>query len=120
MCRFFSARKHGLVDAAMRDQQNERTAFVALPGGIGTVDEIFEIITLKQLERIGSKYPVPFLLMNYGGFYTKLLDFLRTCKDWGAVREGEVEKLWTVCDSNEEALKYLADFYDIKEKFDLL
>lgn len=114
-CRFFSARKHGLVDAAVRELQNERTAFVALPGGLGTIDEIFEILTLKQLDRIGSKYPVPFILMNYDGFYTKLSDFLSTCKDWGAVGEGEVEKLWTICDNNGEALKYLAEFYGIKE-----
>lgn len=115
-CRFFSARKHGLVDAAVRDCLSERTAFVALPGGIGTVDEIFEILTLLQLQRIGSKYPVPFLLMNYDGFYTKLLEFLSTCKVWGSIAEGEVEKLWTVCDNNKEALEYLTDFYSIEEK----
>ncbi|MCO5572439.1 hypothetical protein L7F22_026194 [Adiantum nelumboides] len=115
-CRFFSARKHGLVDAAVRNQPSERTAFVAFPGGLGTVDEVFEILTLKQLERIGSKYPVPFLLMNYDGFYTKLLDFLGTCKELGAVSDGEVEGLWTVCETNKDAMKYLADFYGIEGK----
>lgn len=113
-CRFFSARKHGLVDAAVRDQVSDRTAFVALPGGIGTVDEVFEILTLKQLERIGSKYPVPFLVMNYDGFYTKLLDFLGSCEERGAVSPGELDDLWNVCETNEEALRYLTDFYGIK------
>ncbi|KAI9185718.1 hypothetical protein LWI28_010070 [Acer negundo] len=84
-CRFFSARKHGLVDAAVRSSSSERTAVVALPGGICTLDEMFEILALIQLERIGSALPVPFLVMNYDSFYTKLLDFLGDCEDWGTV-----------------------------------
>ncbi|KAK1360865.1 Cytokinin riboside 5'-monophosphate phosphoribohydrolase [Heracleum sosnowskyi] len=112
-CRFFSARKHGLVDAAVRVSTSDRTAVIALPGGIGTLDEIFEILTLIQLERIGSVLPVPFILMNYDSFYTKLLEFLDQCKDKGTVAEGEVQSLWKVCDNNLEALNYLAEFYDL-------
>ncbi|KAJ1441297.1 LOG family [Sesbania bispinosa] len=110
-CRFFSARKHGLVDAVVRNDSFDKTAVVALPGGIGTLDELFEIMALIQLERIGSKLPVPFLLMNYDSFYSKLLDFLNVCEDWGTVSKGEVASLWKVCNSNSEALAYLADFY---------
>lgn len=112
-CRFFSARKHGLVDAAVRSSISDRTAVVALPGGIGTLDEVFEILALIQLERIGSELPVPFLLMNYDSFYSKLLDFLDDCEGWGTVSKGEVASLWTVCDNNSEALAYLAEFYDL-------
>ncbi|KAK2639876.1 hypothetical protein Ddye_027671 [Dipteronia dyeriana] len=112
-CRFFSARKHGLVDAAVRSSSSERTAVVALPGGIGTLDEMFEILALIQLERIGSALPVPFLVMNYDSFYTKLLDFLGDCEDWGTVSKGEVASLWKICNNNSEALSYLADFYDL-------
>ncbi|PON43307.1 LOG family [Parasponia andersonii] len=112
-CRFFSARKHGLVDAAVRSNIIDRTAVVALPGGIGTLDEMFEILALFQLERIGSEHPVPFLLMNYDSFYLKLLDFLDDCKVKGTVFEGEVASLWKVCDNNSEALAYLSEFYDL-------
>ncbi|PWA74823.1 putative cytokinin riboside 5'-monophosphate phosphoribohydrolase LOGL5 [Artemisia annua] len=112
-CRFFSARKHGLVDAAVRASKQDRTAVIVLPGGIGTLDEAFEILALIQLERIGSALPVPFLLMNYDSFYSKLLDFLDVCEDWGTVSKGEVSSLWKVCNSNSEALAYLKDFYDI-------
>ncbi|KAF3955169.1 hypothetical protein CMV_019586 [Castanea mollissima] len=112
-CRFFSARKHGLVDAIVRSSSSDRTAVVALPGGIGTLDEVFEILALIQLERIGSKLPVPFLLMNYDSFYSKLLDFLDDCEGWGTVSKGEVASLWTVCDNNSEALTYLAEFYNL-------
>ncbi|CAI9088288.1 OLC1v1022583C1 [Oldenlandia corymbosa var. corymbosa] len=112
-CRFFSARKHGLVDAVVRARSSDRTAVIALPGGIGTLDEIFEIMALIQLERIGSKLPVPFLLMNYDSFYTKLLEFLDDCEHWGTLSKGEVSSLWKVCCNNSEALEYLAEFYSL-------
>jgi len=97
----------------VRNNSFDKTAVVALPGGIGTLDELFEMLALIQLERIGSKLPVPFLLMNYDSFYSKLLDFLDVCEDWGTVSKGEVASLWKVCNSNSEALAYLADFYCI-------
>ncbi|XP_073004899.1 uncharacterized protein [Typha latifolia] len=110
-CRFFSARKHGLVDAAVRNNQSDMTAVVAFPGGIGTLDEVFEILALIQLERIGSKFPVPFLLLNYDSYYSKLLDFMDECQKWGTVDKGEVASLWKVCSGNIEALDYLTEFY---------
>ncbi|XP_057968018.1 uncharacterized protein LOC131157699 [Malania oleifera] len=112
-CRFFSARKHGLVDAVVRNNSSDRTAVVALPGGIGTLDEVFEISALIQLERIGSELPVPFLLMNYDSFYSKLLEFLDDCEGWGTVAKGEVTSLWKVCNNNSEALAYLTEFYGL-------
>lgn len=101
------------MDAAVRNSSSDRTAVIALPGGIGTLDEVFEILALIQLERIGSVFPVPFLLMNYDSFYTKLLDFLDDCEDWGTVSQGEVGSLWKVCDNNSEALAHLAEFYGL-------
>ncbi|TYH87133.1 hypothetical protein ES332_D01G095100v1 [Gossypium tomentosum] len=112
-CRFFSARKHGLVDAAVRSSSSDKTAVVALPGGVGTLDEMFEILALIQLERIGSQLPVPFIVMNYDSFYAKLLDFLDDCEDWGTVSKGEVSSLWKICNTNSDALVYLAEFYDL-------
>lgn len=101
------------MDAVVRNDSSDKTAVVSLPGGIGTLDEVFELLTLIQLERIGSKLPVPFLLMNYDSFYSKLLEFLNDCEDWGTVSKGEVASLWKICNSNSEALAYLADFYCI-------
>lgn len=77
------------------------------------MDEIFEIMALIQLERIGSALPVPFLLINYDSYYTKLLEFLNDCKEWGTVATGEVASLWKVCNGNHEALEYLAQFYNV-------
>lgn len=101
------------MDAAVRAVSSEKTAFVALPGGIGTLDEAFEVLALIQLERIGSLLPVPFILMNYDSFYSKLLDFMNDCEGWGVVSKGELASLWKVCNTNSEALAYLAEFYGL-------
>lgn len=47
-------------------------AFIALPGGFGTLDEFFEVITWQQIQ-IQLK---PCVLYNVDGYYNKLLDFL--------------------------------------------
>ncbi len=44
-------------------------AFIALPGGFGTLEELLEIITLKQLKYHNK----PIVIMNYNGFYDTLL-----------------------------------------------
>ncbi len=48
------------------------SGFVALPGGIGTLEEIFEVFTWSQL----GLHDKPCALLNVGGYYNRLLDFL--------------------------------------------
>src|SRR5262245_60647791 len=55
--------------ALMADRSD---AFVALPGGFGTCDELFEIITWAQL----GIHTKPVALLNVGGFFTPLLTWL--------------------------------------------
>ena len=47
-------------------------AFLALPGGIGTLEELFEVWTWRQL----GYHDKPVGLLNSGGYYDKLLDFV--------------------------------------------
>jgi len=112
-CSFFSARKHGLVDAGVRNGKDDvKTAFFCLPGGIGTLDEFFEILALYQLRRIGSEERVPFMIMNYDGVFDKLLEFItESCVENGLVNKGEMEEHLKVCSTNNEALEYLKQFY---------
>jgi uncharacterized protein (TIGR00730 family) len=49
--------------------ESRADAFVALPGGFGTLEEILEILTLKQLRR----HPKPIVFLNTNGFFDPLL-----------------------------------------------
>jgi uncharacterized protein (TIGR00730 family) len=60
----------------------EADAFVALPGGYGTLDEFFEILTWAQL----GIHAKPCVLVNIGGYYDPLLDFLQVAADQGFLR----------------------------------
>src|SRR5699024_6528586 len=50
----------------------EGDAVIALPGGCGTFEELFEAITLKRL----GQFLGPIILINTQGYYDRLLDFL--------------------------------------------
>ena len=56
-------------------------AFLALPGGIGTLEELFEIWTWRQL----GYHDKPLGLLNVNGFYDKLLAFVADTADAGFV-----------------------------------
>lgn len=57
-------------------------AFIAMPGGIGTLDEIFEAMSWNQLEIMDK----PVALLNTAGFYNQLVDFLRLTVEQRFVR----------------------------------
>lgn len=78
---------------------NRADAFVALPGGYGTLDEFIEILTWAQL-RIHSK---PCVLVNVQGYYDGLLVFLKTAVSCGFLKQSNFE-LIQVAGSADEAL----------------
>jgi len=57
-------------------------AFIALPGGFGTLEELFEVLAWHTL-KIHAK---PILLLNINGFYDKLLGFLDHCVTEGMLK----------------------------------
>jgi uncharacterized protein (TIGR00730 family) len=73
-------------------------AFVALPGGWGTLDELFEILTWAQL----GLHAKPVALLNLEGFFDPLLSYLEAAKAAGFVREQHHDLLHVA--SNPEAL----------------
>jgi uncharacterized protein (TIGR00730 family) len=78
-------------------------AFVVLPGGLGTLDEFFEVVTTAQL----GLHKAPIALINWRGFYDPLLQFVAQARDSGFVY-GKVEDLYRVVPSPVEAFEYLA------------
>lgn len=62
----------------------EADAFVALPGGFGTLDEFFEILTWAQL----GIHDKPCVLVNTAGYYDQLLAFLEVAVDQGFLKPG--------------------------------
>ncbi|MBP3763224.1 MAG: TIGR00730 family Rossman fold protein [Bacteroidales bacterium] len=78
-------------------------AFVALPGGIGTLDEVSEVMVANQLQHLGK----PMVLLNLDGFYDPFLVQLRVMHDAGFVRKGAETALHTVA-SVDELFRFLA------------
>ena len=79
-------------------------ALVIFPGGFGTLDELFEILTLAQTQKLSSKLKV----ILYGrDYWDRILD-LQPMAEWGAVTEEDLELLHKF-DTPGEAFEHLRD-----------
>ena len=79
-------------------------ALVIFPGGFGTLDELFEILTLAQTQKLAKKI----LVVIYGReYWNKLINF-QTMADAGAISPEDLE-LFRIVDSPEEGFEYLRD-----------
>ena len=100
--KYFFTRKLMLV--------KESKAFVCLPGGFGTLDETFELLTLIQT---GKSAPVPVVLLDAPGdpYWEGVDDFVRTqLIERGLVSPGDTG-LYQITDSSEEACSIIEGFY---------
>ncbi len=80
----------------------EGDAYIALPGGIGTMYEIFNILALKRLKEIPAEKP----LILIGTYYKILDEMLRTVANEGFVEE-KVFSLYTIVETPEKAIEIL-------------
>ncbi|HOJ78505.1 MAG TPA: TIGR00730 family Rossman fold protein [Bacillota bacterium] len=80
-------------------------AFIALPGGYGTLEELLEMITLKQL-RYHNK---PIVILNVNNFYQALLEQFDTILNQQFAKP-ECQKLYFVTTDIHEALRYIEDY----------
>jgi uncharacterized protein (TIGR00730 family) len=78
-------------------------AFLALPGGYGTLEELFEAVAWLQL----GYHSKPVGLVNIAGYYDEMLSFLRTMVKGGLLKPENLDLL-LVSDSVEEMLNQLA------------
>src|SRR6201996_5363993 len=85
----------------------EADAFVTLPGGCGTLDEFFEVLTWAQL----GIHTKPCLLVNTDGYYDQLLSFIGLAIDQGFLK-GENRAYIHVVDNAEEALQSMQRLWE--------
>ena len=64
--------------------------FIVLPGGIGTLEEFFEVVSLKQFCRHDKKI----ILFNIEGYYDDFINFIRKCEKDGFILGG-IDKLFS-------------------------
>ncbi len=79
-------------------------ALVIFPGGFGTLDELFEILTLAQTQKLAKKI----LVIIYGSEYWKRLINFETMVDAGTIAQADLE-LFRMVDSPEEGFEFLRD-----------
>ena len=80
-------------------------ALVIFPGGFGTLDEMFEILTLAQTRKLSKKL----LVILYGTEYWNEVFDLRPLVEWGAIAEADMDLLRHV-DSADQAFEELKTF----------
>lgn len=103
----------GLTDLHIVDDMHERKAlmanlsdaFVAMPGGWGTLEEIFEALTWLQL----GIHQKPCAVFNAAGYYDQLLAFLQHAHDSGFVKEKH-HRLLIQADNPVSLLDQMAEF----------
>tara|TARA_B100001248_G_scaffold262270_1_gene257126 strand:- start:9703 stop:10239 length:537 start_codon:yes stop_codon:yes gene_type:complete len=77
--------------------EKESHAFLAIPGGLGTLDELFEILTWRQMQL----HQKPIALINESGFFDHLLAHLRNCSDYQLLNYEDLHQLETFSSLNE-------------------
>lgn len=82
--------------------EDNADAFIVTPGGIGTFEEFFEILTLKQL----CRHNKPIAIYNIDGYYDDILHAMNQSVKKNFIRD-DVLELFKVTDSIEELLYYI-------------
>ena len=85
-----------------KTMENLADAFIVVPGGIGTFEEMYEVLTLKQLGR----HQKPIIFYNLFGYFDNLMAFMHHCSDEGFIRKN-CHKLYNITDNNEELVRYI-------------
>ena len=82
--------------------EEEADAFIITPGGVGTFEEFFEVLTLKQL----GQHRKPIAVYNIDGYYNKLNDAMEYGMETAFIKEN-CRALYRMFDNMEEMADYL-------------
>jgi uncharacterized protein (TIGR00730 family) len=97
-------------DMRTRKQEMERRAdaYIVLPGGVGTMDELYDAIVQKEL----GYHSKPIVIVNINKYYDKWLDFFAEGVRQQFVRDAK-QRLFHVVGEVEEIFPYLASYNPI-------
>lgn len=93
--------------------EDSSDAFIVTPGGIGTYEEFFEVLTLKQLDRHNK----PIVILNTNGYYDAMQDFMKTTAKDGFMRDFTL-KLYEVFDTVDQVLDYIENYVPFEYDLD--
>ena len=85
-------------------------AFITLPGGLGTLEEIMEIATWRQL----YQHEKPMIILNINGFYDPLVAHLEHTAAEGFMKQQDLERL-VVCNDIDSAMTLLNEYVHIDD-----
>ena len=88
-------------------------AFIAIPGGYGTLEEIFDVITSAQI----GYHKKPCAFVNINGYYDKLIEFFYSCSNSGFMDRRFVDML-IVSDNIDEIIEKIKNYEAPKAKWD--
>ena len=92
-----------IVTATMHERKQKMAelsnAAIAMPGGVGTLEELLEIITWKQL----GLYNHPIIILNINNYYNSLLEMFDNMIEEGFMHE-RYRDIWRVVNTPEEAI----------------
>lgn len=92
----------------------EADAFVAMPGGFGTLEELFEITTWSQL----GIHKKPIILFNLNGFYDELIRFIDNCIKSGFISANN-GKILQIATTPDEVIEKLDNYVVPEGRFTL-
>ena len=88
-------------------------AFITLPGGLGTLEEIMEIATWRQL----YQHEKPMIILNINGYYDRLIEHLKYTAEQGFMKAEDLTRL-VVCNDIQAAIDVLRAVVKIDENVD--
>ena len=86
-------------------------AFIVLPGGVGTLDELFEALTLVQTNKI-KKIPI---ILVHTSFWSGLLDWMKNTLVTEGMIDSDDLNLIHLVDTKDEVLRLLDEFYSVEK-----
>lgn len=90
--------------------EDSSDAFIIAPGGVGTLDEFFEILTLKQLQQHNK----PIAIFDFDGYFTGIVDWMKTATKKEFISEITMD-LFKISDNIDELIEYIENYVPKKE-----